>query len=138
MTSKEITANGLEQAVKRFRLGYTVDDVTGCWVWRSANGSSRGYGQFKFNRKNMGAHRFSYEQERGKIPAGLTIDHLCRNRKCVNPSHLEAVTNQENLLRGKHIKPCIHGLRAVNHCKTCLMARKAAQKREYYAKAKGR
>ncbi|MDE1854509.1 MAG: HNH endonuclease [Thaumarchaeota archaeon] len=47
------------------------------------------------------AHRFSYQLLIGQIPAGLTLDHLCRNRGCVNPAHLQAVSNRENLLRGK-------------------------------------
>lgn len=51
-------------------------------------------------RKLQRAHRLSYEAHKGKIPKGLTIDHLCRNTICINPEHLEAVTNKENVLRG--------------------------------------
>lgn len=65
-----------------------------CWEWTgSVNGS--GYGSYA----QQMAHRFSYEMYKGKIPDGLTIDHLCRNKKCVNPEHLEAVTSRENNLR---------------------------------------
>lgn len=72
----------------------------GCWEW-SASRHSSGYGQFYYNGRGNGfAHRFAYERFVGPIPSGLQIDHLCRNRTCVNPSHLEPVTAKENLRRG--------------------------------------
>lgn len=74
----------------------------GCWDW-VASLSVKGYGLFKLNGKTVKAHRVSYELFKGEIPKGLQIDHLCRNRKCVNPSHLEAVTARINVLRGETI-----------------------------------
>lgn len=70
-----------------------------CWLWTRGL-SSNGYGLFWDGEAWVRAHRWSYEQARGPIPAGLQIDHLCRTRGCVNPAHLEAVTQHENLLRG--------------------------------------
>lgn len=70
----------------------------GCWEWQGT--SCKGYGYFCINGKNWRAHRYSYEYYVGKIPEGLSIDHLCRNRACVNPEHLEPVTSKENTLRG--------------------------------------
>jgi hypothetical protein len=73
---------------------------TPCWVWqRFVKGD--GYGQ-KYNarlRRSDRAHRVYYEQHVGLIPEGLVIDHLCCNRRCVNPAHLEPVTQRENVLR---------------------------------------
>ena len=72
----------------------------GCWLW-TAGLDGPGYGGFKLHPLGMfRAHRISYKLMRGAIPLGLEIDHLCRVRKCVNPDHLEAVTNRTNNLRG--------------------------------------
>jgi HNH endonuclease len=65
-----------------------------CWRW-TGDVSVRGYGRIK----RRAAHRVSYELFVGPIPAGMTIDHLCFNTRCVNPAHLEPVTAEENLRR---------------------------------------
>ncbi len=77
-------------------------DGTGCWPWQ-AGLSTSGYGKFWLDCKHRAAraHRVAYELVKGPIPRFYTIDHLCRVRRCVNPSHLEAVTNRENVLRGE-------------------------------------
>jgi hypothetical protein len=75
----------------------------GCWEWLGAKNG--GYGRFHLRSQGPGrataAHRVSYELLVGPIPDGLTLDHLCRNRGCVNPAHLEPVTNKTNILRGE-------------------------------------
>jgi len=77
------------------------DPVRDCWVWIGSR-MSRGYGQLWVNGKMILAHRFSFDiSPRGPLAAGLQIDHLCRNRACVNPLHLEQVTNRENTSRGR-------------------------------------
>ncbi len=77
----------------------------GCWVWKGAMSTPRrgpGYGQFQLGRKTATAHIVSYLWAHGadSIPAGHVLDHLCRNTHCVNPSHLEPVTQGENVRRG--------------------------------------
>lgn len=111
---------------------------SGCWLWTAA-AIKGGYARFG----NMYAHRFSYEHYRGPIPEGLQIDHLCRVRCCVNPQHLEAVTQQENIKRGMAGKyprsnfcPLGHPLSGTNlyvspkrghrDCKQCRRARVVA------------
>lgn len=76
-----------------------VDDAGGCWLWKAGK-STAGYGRFWDGARYVQAHRFAYEVAVGPIAAGLQIDHLCRVPACVNPGHLEAVTNRENTLRG--------------------------------------
>ena|SRR3990167_6146490 len=82
----------------------------GCWQW-AASKSRGGYGQFKTQGKVKRAHRVAYEFFMGAIPEGLQIDHLCRNRGCVNPLHLEPVTAKVNIHRSE-------GLAAKNIPKT--------------------
>ena len=69
-----------------------------CWEWTGAN--SRGYGYIVIRKKTWRAHRVAYVVEFGSIPTGLVIDHICRNKACVNPDHLEAVTQETNVNRG--------------------------------------
>lgn len=82
----------------RFWAKVSVTDD--CWLWIGAI-SSTGYGNFWLSGRYISAHRASYEYAVGPIPDGLHIDHLCRVRQCVNPSHLEPVTQRENTLRGE-------------------------------------
>ncbi len=72
---------------------------TGCWLW-IGSAYSNGYGQMGFKGRSHLAHRLSYQAHIGPIPDGLTIDHLCRVRCCINPAHLEAVTQSVNVSRG--------------------------------------
>ena len=66
-----------------------------CWEWLGCKNGT-GYGWFGMNKEIMGAHRASYELFVGKIPKGMTIDHKCRNRSCVNPKHLRVMSFKEN------------------------------------------
>ena len=92
------------------RFWSKVEKGPGCWEWTACK-LKKGYGRIKQNGVKYSAHRISWEMKNGKIPKGLQIDHLCRNTSCVNPDHLEPVTQKENILRGV-------GITAVNAKKT--------------------
>jgi len=85
-------------------------DEDECWTWVGGK-QGQGYGQIRVAGKELLAHRLAYELFVGPIPSGRHIDHLCRTRNCVNPSHLEAVSLVENVLRG-------NGFYALNARKT--------------------
>lgn len=78
--------------------GYT----TSCWLWQgpdSGSGRGGGYGRIKIGGRTCAAHIVSYTNEHGYVPTNKQIDHLCRQRRCVNPDHLEMVTHRRNQLR---------------------------------------
>lgn len=126
-----------------------------CWMW-TASLRADGYGQFRIGGRADGrtvrAHRVAYELLIGPIPEGLVIDHLCRNRACVNPDHLEPVTHKVNVLRGEGVSakaaratscPYGHAYDKANtywrrdgrrYCRACHLAQSAAT----YAKRKAK
>jgi len=100
--------------IQRFLQKITINS-NGCWVW-TGRLDYYGYGTMKVINKTKKSHRFIYEYYHGMICPDLTIDHLCRNKACSNPIHLEQVTNRENILRGNNPAAinarrthCIHG-----------------------------
>lgn len=74
-------------------------EQNGCWTWTGYT-TDEGYGRFSVSQRLVLVHRYSYETQRGPIPEGLVLDHLCRNTSCVNPDHLDAVAQRVNILRG--------------------------------------
>lgn len=125
----------------RFWSQVSVHSPGRCWPWRGAM-KENGYGTFGYAEGDMRyAHRVAYELFHGLIAEGMVIDHLCRNRDCVNPDHLDQVPQSLNLLRGdnrwhkKHRTTCRagHQFTAENtylnsegrRCLTCRMALEA-------------
>ena len=85
------------------RFWESVRKTDTCWMWqKSLNG--KGYGNFCIKRpKQMEAHKFAWLTQIGEIPSGLVLDHICRNRACVRPSHLRILTKGQNVLVGNGI-----------------------------------
>lgn len=108
-----------------------VKKTDGCWNW-VGDRDPAGYGKFSSRRLSSNrAHRYAYEALVGPIPPGLTIDHLCRNKACVNPDHLEPVTSRINTLRSGN--PA-----AINAAKThCKRGHELAGRNLIVDKAKG-
>lgn len=89
---------------RRGKISYTVDSSTGCWVW-DGHCNTGGYGQFRLGGpKMMLAHRYYYEKLVGPIPENHELHHVCRNRKCVNPEHLQPVTRQSHRIKAGDTK----------------------------------
>jgi hypothetical protein len=112
---------GDERLPARFWKKISPDPETECWLW-TAYTDPRGYGRFGVYVRGSGpkshwAHRYAYECLVGPIPDGLVIDHLCRVKHCVNPAHLEPVTQRENIMRGKAPERAKGMAAARTHCK---------------------
>jgi len=139
----------------RARFMAKVRVSSDCWEWLAYKDPS-GYGAMKVGGVRVNAHRVSHELFKGEIPDGMWIDHLCRNRGCVNPDHLEAVEPRVNTLRG--VGPLMSILRAEartqcdkgheltsdnivswtgrKNCLTCYRAKERSRKRISRAKAR--
>lgn len=126
---------------KRFASKIQVDEETGCWCWTASN--TNGYGRYKHAGAMVPAHRFAFETLTGRVIGDLHSDHTCRNRSCVNPTHIELVTQAENNRRkdealgiGAYANFCVNGhqytpentywipgIHARRDCKACIYER---------------
>lgn len=134
------------------RFESKVERTDTCWLWMGAT-NSKGYGCWSVDGVSQLAHRVAYQTLVGPIPEGLTIDHLCRVKVCVNPAHLEPVTMLENIARAAEQDrpancPYGHEYTAENTyvkvrpngqinrtCRTCVRAKARAKYREVRAAA---
>lgn len=110
------------------RFNSKIRKTNGCWFWVGTV-LSNGYGQFYVDGKKELAHRFSYKHFKGEIKNDLCVDHVCKNRNCVNPECLRLVTRAENTLNNSE------GITAKNKNKThCIRGHKFTEDNIYYSK----
>lgn len=96
-----------DESEVRFWSKVKVGKEDECWLWLAGK-YKNGYGAFCDNRRMFLAHRVAFVIFNGLIPKGLVIDHLCRVKSCVNPKHLELVTQHQNVHRGKAVGPRVN------------------------------
>lgn len=99
--------NAYTPPIERLLMRVHINATTGCWEWLGYK-ASNGYGRIAINKSGRPAHRIAYTFFREAVPVTLVCDHLCRNRGCVNPWHIEIVTIRENVLRGARATKATH------------------------------
>lgn len=100
---------------------------TDCWIWAySKNGN--GYGVICRGKKVVDAHKFLFELLVRKVPHGTELDHLCKNKLCVNPTHLEPVSHAENCRRGKQTKLTPKNVKWIRKMSSVMTQQKIADK----------
>ena len=131
------------------RFWEKVDKTGSCWLWMGYR-QKRGYGVFGAeSRQLVLAHRWAYEATKGNILPGFELDHLCRNTSCVNPDHLEPVSHQENVRRGRLFllkTHCPHGhpydeantywIDGRRRCRSCIRIARRSQPESFRVKAR--
>ena len=138
-TGKRLVGRGM---IIRLCFHLRKVEETGCWVWTGF--LNKGYGRVNVAGKIRDVHRVAYEFFVGPVPDGLDLDHVCRNRACANPEHLEPVSRAENLRRGINVrretKACPAGhlyteentmTDSYSGARRCRICRKATTRRKY-------
>jgi hypothetical protein len=129
------------------RFWAKVERTDTCWLWTASTDGRGRYGSFGVHGRLVRAHRFAYELLVGPIPDGLVLDHLCSVTRCVNPAHLEPVTQAENNRRSRNANrvACPHGhaytpentersSAGARICRTCRIEQARRRQREYRAR----